>query len=148
MDDSTCGNCGAALDPAANYCAECGVSVHDTTSEYGDPTERRTADPGTSDERTFAAITHLLAAITWVIGPLVVLVATDDAFVEENARNALNWQIAYTAYIIISMVLVLVVFGIVLLAILPLVNFALCVVAAVKANDGEAWEYPLTPRFV
>lgn len=38
--------------------------------------------------------------------------------------------------------------GIVFLFILPVVNLAFCVIAAVKANEGEAWSYPLTPNLL
>ncbi|NUC73764.1 zinc ribbon domain-containing protein [Haloterrigena sp. SYSU A558-1] len=99
-------------------------------------------------DTTLAAITHVLALVTWAIGPLIVLVATEDPFVEENARNALNWQIAFTIYMIVSFFLTFIVVGIVPFLVLPVVDLVFCVVAAVKAADGEAWSYPITPDIV
>ncbi|WP_227014937.1 DUF4870 domain-containing protein [Natronorubrum aibiense] len=49
-------------------------------------------------DTTFAAITHVLGRLTWIVGPLIVLLVTEDEFVEENARNALNWQLMFTIY--------------------------------------------------
>ncbi|QSX00865.1 zinc ribbon domain-containing protein [Haloterrigena alkaliphila] len=165
MRTEHCPNCGASLSSEANYCSECGEAVNDDSwgsssaesawdgaddswtrdsrSDYGYGSDRRS-----EGDTTLAAITHVLAIFTWAVGPLIVLVATDDPFVEENARNALNWQIAFTIYTLVSFLLVFVVVGIAPLLVLPLVDLAFCVVAAVKAADGEAWSYPMTPDIV
>ncbi|WP_418282076.1 DUF4870 domain-containing protein [Halorubrum sp. DTA98] len=93
---------------------------------------------------TMAALTHVLALFTWVLGPLVVLLVTEDEFVKENARNALNWQISLTIYTIVSLILVFLVVGIVGLLVLGLLDLVFIVIATVKAADGEAWSYPIT----
>jgi len=98
----------------------------------------------TSGNTTMAAITHVLALFTWVLGPLVVYFVTDDAFVKENARNALNWQLTFTIYIVVSVILTFVVIGIVGLILFPILDLVFIIVAAVKASDGEAWSYPIT----
>lgn len=95
-----------------------------------------------------AALTHILALFTWFIGPLIMLIATEDEFVEENARNAINFQIVFTLGMFISGILSLVLIGLLLMPILGLLDLIFCVMAAVKASDGEAWEYPLTPDLV
>ena len=162
MRTEYCPNCGASFSPDANYCSECGEAVNDdswgsssgASAWNGADDSWRGSRPeygyGSASEgdTTLAAITHVLAMFTWAVGPLIVLIATDDPFVEENARNALNWQIAFTIYMLVSLVLVFVAVGIVLVAILSLVDLAFCVVAAVKAADGEAWSYPATPDIV
>ncbi|OIB55693.1 zinc ribbon domain-containing protein [Natrialba sp. SSL1] len=100
------------------------------------------------NDTSFAAVTHLLAIFTWLIGPLIVLVVTEDEFVDANARMAVNWQIMFTIYMLLSLMLVIVGVGILGLIILPFLDIAFCVVAAVKANDGEVWQYPFTPEIV
>ncbi len=100
---------------------------------------------GTTDgNTTMAAITHLLALFTWLIGPLVVLLVTDDEFVKANARNAINWQIWLTVYSLVAAVLILAGIGLLLLPLLGLLDTVFVIVAAVKAADGEVWSYPLT----
>jgi len=43
---------------------------------------------GSDDNTTLAAITHILALFTWLIGPLVVFLVTDDEFVKaKRARR-------------------------------------------------------------
>ncbi|MDZ5810884.1 DUF4870 domain-containing protein [Halorubrum sp. AD140] len=104
-----------------------------------------TADAATTDGNTsMAAITHLLALFTWVIGPLVVLLVTDDEFVKANARTAINWQIWLTIYSLVAVVLILVGIGLLILPLLGLIDTVFVIVAAVKAADGETWSYPLT----
>lgn len=141
-----CSNCGSELDSGAKFCPECGERVADTDAGERAPTQDRR--DRTQEDTTFGAITHILALFTWVVGPLIVLVATEDEFVKENARNALNWQIMFSIYLFISFVLVFLLIGIVFLLIIPLLDLAFCIIAAVKASDGEAWEYPITIDFV
>jgi hypothetical protein len=93
---------------------------------------------------SMAAITHILALFTWLIGPLVVLLVSDDEFVKANARAAINWQIWLTIYSVIAGVLILVGIGLLLLPLLGLLDLVFVVIAAVKASNGEVWSYPLT----
>ncbi|WP_321169385.1 DUF4870 domain-containing protein [Halorubrum sp. CSM-61] len=79
-----------------------------------------------------------------MIGPLVVLLVTDDEFVKANARTAINWQIWITIYSVVAGILILVGIGILLLPLLGLLDLVFVVIAAVKAADGEVWSYPLT----
>jgi len=95
-------------------------------------------------DKTLGILSHVLAIFTWVVGPLIVYVVADDEFTKDNARNALNWQISLTIYSIVSGILTIVLIGIVMLAVLGLLNIVFCVMAAVKASDGETWEYPIT----
>lgn len=103
-----------------------------------------------SDETntTMGAVAHLLALVTWVIGPLVLIVATDDWFVEENAKAALNWQLSFTLWMVLSAVLSVVLVGLIGLFLLPIVDIVLCVIAAVKASEGEVYDYPFTVELV
>lgn len=51
-------------------------------------------------------------------------------------------------YAIISAILCLVVIGFVFLAILYVMDLVFTIIAAVKANDGVAYRYPFTIRFI
>ena len=82
------------------------------------------------------------------IGPLIIYLAFDDDFAKENTANALNWQIVFTVGMFISGFLTLLLIGLLTAVILILINIIFCVIAAVKANDGETWNYPLTPEIV
>lgn len=96
------------------------------------------------EDRTLGILTHVLGIFTGLLGPLLVYLIADDEFTKENARNALNWQISLTIYSIISIVLMIVLIGFLLIPVLILLNLVFCIMAAVKASDGEIWEYPIT----
>lgn len=81
----------------------------------------------------------------WLVGPLIIYAVTDDPFAKQNAAYAANWQIMLTIYMTVSAFLVLVVIGIFMIFFLVLVDLAFIIIATVKASDGEAWKYPLTP---
>jgi uncharacterized Tic20 family protein len=67
-------------------------------------------------------------------------------FGSEQAKEALNFQLSMLLYIIISVVLIFVAIGIILM---PIVfDLVFTIIAAIKANDGVAYRYPLCIRFV
>ncbi|MGB2266972.1 MAG: DUF4870 domain-containing protein, partial [Akkermansiaceae bacterium] len=69
-------------------------------------------------------------------------------FASSQAKECLNFQISMSIYAIISGILCLVVIGFVFLAILYVMDLVFTIIAAVKANDGVAYRYPFTIRFI
>ena len=110
----------------------------------------------TKEERTWAMITHLSAfaghifPFAHIIAPLVVwLIKKDEsAFVNEQGKEAINAQISFTIYFAISVALCLLFVGIFMLIALYIANFILVIVAAVSANDGKRYRYPLCLRLI
>lgn len=90
------------------------------------------------------ALAHILGLLTGFIGPLIIYATTQEPEVKRHARLALNWQISLMIYLMVSFVLLFVLIGIVLIPIVLLMDLIFCIMAAVKANDGIAWKYPLT----
>lgn len=109
------------------------------------------------EARKWAMFCHLAAlvgllgnGIGFLLGPLAVwLVKRDtDPFVDENGKEAVNFQITVLIAIAVSAVLVLVVIGILMLIVIGIVAFVLPIVAGLKARDGEVYRYPMTIRFI
>lgn len=151
MAANYCPHCGEQVEGSASYCPHCGGGLDPDMDEHTVTTPQARKD-GLSIESdadtTIAAVTHIVALFTWIIGPIIILVASDDEFVVENARNALNWQIILTVYLLISAILIIVLIGAFLLFIFAILDMIFCIIAAVKAADGEAWKYPITPDIV
>ncbi len=113
------------------------------------------ARPG-KDARNWAMLCHLSAFAGLVIpfgnilGPLIVwaIKKDDHAFVDEQGKEALNFQLTLTIAYIISAVLMLVLIGFVLLAVLFIYSVIMIIIASIQANDGLAYRYPYTIRFV
>lgn len=105
-----------------------------------------------ADQRTMALAAHLLGIFTGFIGALIIwLINKDDAgkaFVTDQAKEALNFQITVAIAMVICMILTIVVIGAILMPIVGLVSPVFCIIAAVKANNGEAYRYPFALRLI
>lgn len=84
------------------------------------------------------------------MGPLVVwsLKRESSAFVADQAKEALNFQICMTIYFAVAGVLCLLLIGFVLLFVGAVYDVVIVVKAAMSANRGERYRYPMTVRFV
>lgn len=107
------------------------------------------------EARNWATLAHV-AGLSWFVGVpgilavlVVWLVKRDEhPLVDDQGREALNFQISMLIYGVVSVVLVFVLVGIVLLLGLMVFGLVMPIVAAVKANDGERYRYPLTMRLI
>ena len=107
------------------------------------------------DARKLAMICHIVAlvgllgnGIGFLIGPLVVWLVKkeDDPFVYEQGREAVNFQLTMLLAVIVSIVLCFVFIGFFILPIVLLMMIIFPIIAAMKANDGEHYRYPVTFR--
>lgn len=113
-------------------------------------------DQHVRDERMWGMFCHLSALsgyiipFGFVIGPLVIWSIKKDEFpyVNEQGKEALNFQISMMIYFIISAFLVLIVVGILLLIALGIFHLIMTVIASIRANNGETFVYPLTIKFI
>lgn len=117
------------------------------------PTAGSTLTPAA--ERNWAMAAHLSAfAAAYValgfLGPLVVLLLAGDKspMVRWHAVEALNFNLSWLLYIVVSVILVIVLIGIPMLVALGVAYLVLVVMAAVEASRGGAFRYPLTIRLV
>ena len=102
------------------------------------------------DEKTMALLAHLGGIFFGFIPSLIIwLIKKDEsAFVAEQAKEALNFQITVMIAFFISSILVFVLIGFFLLWAVWLANLVLCIVAGVKANSGESYRYPFAIRLI
>lgn len=108
------------------------------------------------ESRTWGMLAHLSTFAGYVIpfgnivGPLAIWIAKRDQmeFVDDQAKEALNFQISMTIYIIISIILCFVLIGIPLLIGLGLFNAIITIVAGIRANEGVRYRYPLRISFI
>ena len=107
-----------------------------------------------TDARNWATLSHLSAFVAFLgipslIGPLVVwLMRRDDPYVDYHGKEALNFNISFLIYGIVSGLLILLLIGLLLLPAVLITWFVLVIVASLKANAGERYRYPLTIRFI
>jgi len=107
-----------------------------------------------SQSRNLATLSHLSAFITFfgipsLVGPLVMwLLNRDDPFVEQQAKEALNFNISFLLYGAAAAFSIILLVGLIALPAVLVTWFVLVIVAAVKAGNGEDYQYPFTIRFV
>ena len=107
--------------------------------------------------RTFGMLCHLLALAGFIgipfgniIGPLVMwLMKKDDfAFVNDQGKEALNFQITMIIAGIVAALSMLVFIGIILLPAVLIVNLVFVIIATLKANEGQYYRYPFAIRLI
>ena len=99
----------------------------------------------TQDERQMGLFLHLSQLANIILFPLgivvpIILWQTQKEKIpalDEHGKMVVNWMISHLIYAVVSFVLVFVIIGI----IFPIIG-------AVKANNGELWQYPLTIKFL
>lgn len=108
------------------------------------------------EERSLGLACHLLALAGLVVpfgnvlGPLIMwLVKKDESdFVDDQGKEALNFNITISIAGFIAFLLMFVVIGGLLLPIIGIFWLVMTIIAAVKANGGERYRYPLTIRLI
>ena len=103
-----------------------------------------------ANDRNLAVLAHLGGIFfSFIPGLLLWLLKKDEsAFLGEQGREALNFQITLLIAYMISYVLMFVLIGFLLAAVVWLVNIVLCIVAATIASKGDTYRYPLTLRLL
>jgi hypothetical protein len=109
------------------------------------------------NERTWGMLAHLSALVGLavpivgnVVAPWVVWLTKREqsAFVGEQARESLNFNISVSIAAIVCSLLVLVFIGVLLGLALFVVWLALTLTAAIRASEGVNYHYPFSLRLV
>lgn len=108
------------------------------------------ASSPSADEKNIMVLTHLGGILFSVFPSLIVwlLKGKDSPYLENQAREALNFQITILIAQVVSSALILIFVGLVLMAVIWLANIVLSFLAAVAASKGVSYRYPLTVRLI
>lgn len=122
------------------------------------PSQGASSDAGVvpADQRQWGMFAHLAAFAGLVIpfgnilGPLVIWLIKKDTmpFVDDQGKEALNFQITVTLALLVSFLLMLVLIGFLLVWVVFIVALIFVIMAMVKANDGVAYRYPICLRLI
>lgn len=112
--------------------------------------------PEAAAVRQLAMLGHLSALLGFVIpfanvlAPLMLWLMhrTRHPYIDEQGREALNFQLTILVYLLLAFGLVLALVGLVMIPLIAVFQLVMVIVAAVRVNDGEAWRYPVTLRFL
>jgi uncharacterized Tic20 family protein len=108
------------------------------------------------EERQWALFAHLAAFSGFVIpfgsiiGPLVIWLIKKDTmpFVNDQGKEALNFNITVAIALAISWVLVFLLIGFVLLPAVAIFWLVFVIIGTIKAHEGVAYRYPFILRLI
>jgi uncharacterized protein len=117
-----------------------------------EPTEASTqVSPSPSnDDKNIATVTHLGGTVfSFVPGLLVWILKKDDnAYLGEQAKEALNFQISVVLAYFVAGILVWILIGIFLIWLVWVLNVVFCILAAIATSKGETYRYPFCLRLI
>ena len=110
----------------------------------------------TKDEKTWAMLCHFSSFVGLIfpfgnfLGPLIIwLIKKEEMpFVEDQGKEVLNFQISMTIYLLISGILCIILIGIPIIIGLVIFCFIITIIAAISANDGKSYRYPMNLRLI
>ncbi len=110
------------------------------------------AGVASQEDRALALMTHLSGIILCFIVPLIVWLTQKDkpdrAWLTDQAKEALNFQITMFIAYVVCKVLILLVIGIFLLPVAWIVNLVFCIIAGIKVYEGVAYRFPFALRLI
>ncbi|WP_139417282.1 DUF4870 domain-containing protein [Agromyces laixinhei] len=103
-----------------------------------------------SDEKLWATLVHIGGIFFSFVPALIGYLILKDRgpFVRAHTATALNFQITMAIAYVIGYILIFVLVGVIVLAAVWVVNIIFSIMAAVKANQGQPYTYPLAIKFV
>jgi len=107
--------------------------------------ETRTVTPQSQDSVNLAMLAHLLGIVTGFIAPLIIwlLKKDEDFYVNDQAKEALNFQLIMLIALVISNLSIFIFIGCVLFPAVVIADIVLCIMAGVAASRGEQYRYPV-----
>lgn len=103
-----------------------------------------------ADEKLWATLIHVGGILFGFLPALIGYLVLKDRgpFIRQHTATALNFQltmiIAYVAGVILTFLLI----GVVVLAAVGIVVIIFSIMAAIAANNGQTYSYPLSIKFV
>jgi len=107
-------------------------------------------------ENSYLLLMHLSQFFGFIIpglgfaAPIVMWLLNKDnsANIDQHGKNIVNFMISMFIYYAVAGILCFILIGIPLLILLGIMQFIFIILAALKAGNGEYWEYPLSIKFL
>ena len=102
------------------------------------------------DQRLWATLVHVGGIFLGFVSPLVGYLVLKDrgAFIRSHTATALNFQLTMLIAYIVGSILLFVLIGILVLLAIAIVWIVFSILAAIAANKGQPYKYPLAIEFI
>jgi hypothetical protein len=105
--------------------------------------------PPSQDSKNLALLCWLGSTVLGFIpGLAFYLVKKDDAYVQDQAKEALNWGITFMILMIIGKVLAIVLIGFLVIGAAWICHLIFCIMGAVATSDGKPFRVPFAIRLI
>ncbi|MFJ7725707.1 DUF4870 domain-containing protein [Neobacillus sp. NPDC097160] len=103
-----------------------------------------------SEERLMGAGIYVLSLFFPILAPLIIwLIKKDESsFIDYHGKEYFNFFISYFVYSIVAGILTIVIIGIFLLWALGIAALIFSIIAAVRAYEGEEYQFPWIFRLI
>ncbi|MFC9918882.1 DUF4870 domain-containing protein [Agromyces binzhouensis] len=103
-----------------------------------------------ADEKLWATLIHIGGILFGFLPALIGYLVLKDKgpFIREHTATALNFQITLLIAYVVGSILTFVIIGIFLLLAAWIAAIVFGIIAAIKANNGEYYVYPVAIKFV
>ena len=108
------------------------------------------------ETRVWATLLHLsmlsgyLIPFAGFVAPIIIWQIKKDELpaIDVHGKNAANWLISLMIYFVVASVLSLLFIGIPLIFALITISVVFPIIGAIRANNGEIWQYPLSLKII
>ncbi|WEO79081.1 DUF4870 domain-containing protein [Cryobacterium sp. SO2] len=103
-----------------------------------------------ADEKLWATLIHIGGIIFGFLPALIGYIVLKDRgpFIRAHTATALNFQITLAIAYLVGSILTVILVGFLILAAAWILSIVFSIMAAIAANKGEWYTYPLTIKFV
>ena len=103
-----------------------------------------------ADEKLWATLIHIGGILFGFLPALIGFIVLKDRgpFIRAHTATALNFQITLAIAYVVGSILTVILVGIFILAAAWILSIVFSIMAAIAANKGEWYTYPLTIKFV
>lgn len=110
----------------------------------------------TPDQRQMGMFLHLsqlaglIVPMAGIIVPIILWQTQKEKIpaLDPHGKMVANWMISALIYAVVSIPLMFVIVGFFTLLAVAVLHIVFPIIGAVKANNGELWDYPLTIKFI
>ena len=120
----------------------------DSNQTVTTPTDPEITAPN-QDSKNLALLCWLGSTLlAFIPGLAFYLAKKDDAYLQDQAKEALNWGITFTLMLIIGNVLAIILVGFLVIVVAWLIHIVFCIMGAVAASDGKPFCVPFALRLI
>ncbi len=111
--------------------------------------ENEISEVATQDSKNIAVMTWIgTIFFGFIPGLIFYLIKKDDPYIQDQAKEALNWSITVMIGYFAGFILTFVLIGILVLMVVGICNLVFCIMGAIGASNGKTFRVPFAIRLI